>query len=126
MAQNQFRILTDEHIVGAIVQQLRHNGVDVARVEDTIGKGTPDPDMIQYAHENGYCLLTHDEQILGHVKNRTNEGLEHSGLFVAGNHLHGNKGIGRIVEEITFWHNAIINNAANVEDDVYNQVNYIT
>jgi len=125
MAQNQFMILTDEHIAGGVVQQLRKNGVKVERVEDTVGKGTPDPDVLEYAHQNGYTLLTHDERITNHVKSRTDAGLHYNGVFIAGDHLKGTKGIGRIVSEIVFWHTAILNGAANIEVDVYNQVNYI-
>ncbi|MDQ7025876.1 MAG: DUF5615 family PIN-like protein [Anaerolineae bacterium] len=125
MIENQFKILTDEHIAKAIVQQLRKNGVIVDRVEDTVGKGTPDPDLIEYAHQNNYCLLTHDEHIVSHVKNRANAGFQHSGVFIAGDHLKKPEGIGRIVSEIIFWHSAMLEGAASIQNDVYNQVNYI-
>ena len=125
MAQNQFKILTDEHIAGGVVQQLRKNGVTVERVEDTVGKGTPDPDVLEYAHQHGYVLLTHDEHIRRHLKVRNDAGLDHSGIFIAGDHLKGVDGVGTIVSELTFWHTAILNGAANIALDLYNQVNYI-
>jgi hypothetical protein len=125
MAQNQFRILTDEHIAGAIVQQLRNNGVDVARVEDTIGKGTPDPDVLEYAYQHGYTFLTHDEAIVAHTTSRLNSGKSHAGVFIAPNHLRGKKGIGPVVEYVTEWHEVIAAGAATLQDEVYNQVNYV-
>jgi hypothetical protein len=125
MAQNQFKILTDEHIAGGVVQQLRKNGVMVERVEDTVGKGTPDPDVLEYANQHGYTLLTHDESIVAHITNRLNSGSNHCGVFIAPNQFRGSKGIGRIVDYVTEWHELIIGGAASLQNDVYNQVNYV-
>ena len=125
MVQSQFRILTDEHIASGVVQQLRKNGVKVERVEDTVGKGTPDPDVLEYAYQHGYTLLTHDEALVGHTTNRLDSGKSHCGVFIAGDHLKGSNGIGRIVGEIVFWHTATQDGAANLQNDVYNQVNDI-
>lgn len=125
MAQNQLRILTDEHIAKAIVQQLRNKGVDVDRVEDTVGKGTLDPAILEYAYDNGCTFLTHDEAIVGHTTNRLNSGKNHNGVFIAPNHLRGTKGIGPIVKYVTEWHEMIVGGAATLQGDVYNQVNYV-
>jgi hypothetical protein len=82
MAQ-RFKILTDEHIAKAVVTQLRKNSVFVEHVEDTIGKGTLDPDILEYAHTHGFTLLTHDERIVSHISARLDAGNDHSGIFVA-------------------------------------------
>jgi hypothetical protein len=126
MAQQRFMIITDEQIAMAVVIQLRKQGVFVERVEDTVGKGTPDPEILEYAFAKGYTLLTHDERIVGHVTDRLDAGNNHAGVFIAPNHLRGSKGIGSLVAEMAFWHEAITSGAATLQDDVYNQIKYIS
>jgi predicted nuclease of predicted toxin-antitoxin system len=126
MAQQRFMILTDEQVAKAIVTQLRNHGVVVERVEDTVGKGTLDPELLEYAYTNGYTLLTHDERIVGHITARLETGKEHAGVFIALHHLRNSKGVGQIIEEIVFWHQAVQAGAATLQNDVYNQIRYIS
>jgi hypothetical protein len=52
-----------------------------------------------------------------HVNARIAEGKEHCGVFIAGDHLQGPKGIGKIVEELALWHEAIMNDAASLQHE---------
>ena len=126
MAGGEFAILTDEHIHRNIVTQLRARGMTVERVEDTVGKSTLDPKVLDYAYNNGLALLTHDESIGEHITERFNDGKGHAGVFIAPNHLRGSSGIGRIVAEMIFWHEAVASGAASLENDVYNTTHYIS
>ncbi len=120
-----FKLLADENIATAVVDQLAGGGVDIRRVTDVLPEGTPDPDVLAYAHENGYALLTHDEQITGHITNRHKEDIGHAGLFIAGHHLQGEHGIGTIVTFILDYYELIAGDAGSVQDDVYNHTIYI-
>lgn len=60
MLQENLRILTDENVSKTVTDQLRAKGVDANRLIDHIPEGTPDPDVLEFAHENGFALLTHD------------------------------------------------------------------
>ena len=80
---------------------------------------------LPYGLENEYALLTHDEQITGHIATRHKEGKGQGGVFIAGHHLQGQRGIGTIVTFILEYHELIAGGAGTVQDDVYNQITYI-
>ena len=116
----------DENIAAAVIDQLAEKDVDIRRVSHVLPEGTLDPDVLAYAHENGYALLTHDEQIIGLIATRHREGIGHAGVFIAGHHLQGGRGIGTIVTCILDFHELIAGGAGTVQDDVYNQSIYIS
>jgi hypothetical protein len=116
------KILADENIVNAVVQQLVKNGVDAIRLIEVLAESTLDPDVLEYCHEHGFALVTHDKSIRSHLTTRTNEGKEHAGVFIAGTHLQGTKGIGTIVNFIVFYNDTINAGAATLKDDVYNMI----
>ncbi len=120
-----FKLLADENIAGAVIEQLAGKGVEIRRVSHVLPEDAPDPDVLTYAHENGYVLLTHDEQITRHIATRHKEGKGQDGVFIAGHHLQGKRGIGTIVTFILEYHELISGVAGTVQDDVYNQITYI-
>ena len=122
---NTFKLLADENIAGAVIDQLAGKGVEIRRVSHVLPEGTPDPDVLAYAHENGYVLLTHDEQITRHIATRHKEEKRQGGVFIAGHHLQGQRGIGTIVTFIVEYHELIAGGAGTLQDDVYNQITYI-
>ena len=125
MAQQRFRILADVNIMAAVVEQLRLRGVEADRLVDLLPQDTKDPDILQFAYDNGYTIVTHDKRMTGHVKDRTSAGKQFLGVFIALDHLQGPDGIGSIVEELVFWHEAIVAGAASVQNDVYNEIRWI-
>ena len=88
-------------------------------------EGAPDPDLLEYAHENGYALLTHDQKITRSYR-RTAQRRQrtrwrvHRWQASAGEH-----GIGTIVTSILEYHALIEAGAGTVQDDVDNHVKYI-
>ena len=122
---NTFKLLADENIAAAVIDQLLEKGVEIGRMSDVLPEGAPDPDVLAYAHENGYALLTHDEHITRHIATRHREGKGHAGVFIAGHHLQGRRGIGTIVTFLLDYHELIAGDAGTVPDDVYNQSIYI-
>ena len=70
-------------------------------------------------------MLTHDKEITRHIVTRHRKGKGHAGVFIAGKHLQGQRGIGTIVTFILEYNELIVAGAATVQDDVYNHVTYI-
>ena len=91
----------DENVAAAMIDQLAEKVVDIKRVSHVLPEGTLDPDVLAHAHENGYALLTHDEQISRHIATRRKEGTGQGGVFIAGHHLQGRRRIGAAV--MTRW-----------------------
>ena len=54
-------LLADEHIPKTVVQRLDSYGIEVLHVEDIGMKGASDPELIKYALENNYSILTRDD-----------------------------------------------------------------
>lgn len=120
-----FKLLADENIAVAVINQLINRETDITRVRNVMPEGTPDPDLLEYAHENGYVLLTHDEKITRSIAARQREGKGHAGVFIAGKHLQGEHGIGTIVTSILEYHALLVAGAWTVHDDVENHIKYI-
>jgi hypothetical protein len=117
---NTFKLLADENIATAVIDQLASQGVEIRRVTHILPEGAPAPVVLAYALENGYALLTHDEQITDHITTRHREGIGHAGVFIAGHRLQGDRGIGIIVTFILDYHELIAEGAGTLQDDVYN------
>ena len=117
-----FRVMTDEHLPNAIVQQLTRKGVNAVRLIDHLPAGTPDPEVLEFCYQRGYALITLDEPMRGHILTRIQQGLEHAGVFIGTKDLQGSKGIGVIVTLIHFYHEAIATGAATLAKDVYNEI----
>jgi predicted nuclease of predicted toxin-antitoxin system len=123
--QAKFHILTDENVNNAVSEQLRKRGVDATRVIDVVPAGTKDDDLLEYAYQHGYSIVTHDERIRKHVEKRLASGKEHCGVFIAGDNFQGEDGIGRIVEFVADYDALIKAGAASLQNDVYNHSIYI-
>ncbi|MEL6407650.1 MAG: hypothetical protein AAFR81_24970 [Chloroflexota bacterium] len=105
---------------------MEKNGVEVIRVTEILPEGTPDPDVLETAYQDGYALLTHDERITKHIADRVNAGKDYAGVFIAVHHLQGMKGVGKIVTELTQFDAEIKAGTKTIADNVYNQLIYIS
>jgi hypothetical protein len=74
---------------------------------------------------NDYAIVTLDKNMMQHITARAKTGKEHSGVFI-GIDLRGAAQVGVIVNFIVMYADAIKDGAATVEEDVYNQVIYIS
>jgi predicted nuclease of predicted toxin-antitoxin system len=125
VAQNKLLVLIDENMSNAVAEQLRKRGVDVTRVIDILPTGTKDDPLLEYAYQHGYSLVTHDQRIRKHIDKRFAAAKEHCGVFIAGDEVQGEDGVGRIVAFVAEYDELIKGGAASLEDDVYNQSLYI-
>lgn len=120
------RLLTDKHIAGAIVVQLRRHGIDVVRVEEIGLDEADDTVILERATQDGRSVLSLDDDFDAIHAEWLKQGKNHCGIFRGMNHLQGSKGIGTIVKEIRTYHDLIDKEAGAVEEDVYNRIIFIS
>ncbi len=95
---SKLKIFTDEHIDSAIVDQLRRAGIDVLRCEDIGMKSADDSELLTYAAQNGYSLLSMDDDVTRLHIEYMQAGKHHKGIFFAPMaRFQGRDGIGPIV-----------------------------
>lgn len=59
-----YRILVDENTSPRVADRLRSNGHEAKHVNETVGDGTSDRAIVEFAAENGYAVLTADTDFL--------------------------------------------------------------
>lgn len=100
------RFLLDEHINPAIQRQLRRmiREVDVRCVGDTDApmKGTLDHDLLAWAAENGFVLISEDRRTLpSAINDRLTRGLHTGGVLF----IRPNASLGSVIEQLELiWH----------------------
>lgn len=82
---------TDEHVSRAVIQGLRHRGIDVLTVPEAGLMGASDEEHLARAHREGRVIFTQDDDFLRIAA----AGVHHSGIVYARQHtsvrdiLHG-------------------------------------
>jgi hypothetical protein len=71
-------LLTDEHVSPAVANALRSEGIDAVTIYDTPVVGGADPDVLAFASENGYAVLTNDQDF---VTGDFVAAVDHRGVF---------------------------------------------
>jgi predicted nuclease of predicted toxin-antitoxin system len=58
------KILTDEHVSPAVANTLRSEGIDAVTIYETPIIGEDDPDVLAFANENRYVVLTNHQDFV--------------------------------------------------------------
>ena len=93
------RLLADENSNDDIVRGLllRQPDVDIVRVRDVGLAGAEDPQILEWAADNGCIILTHDRATMpGFAYERVAAGQEMPGLFIVNDRL----AVGKAIDEI--------------------------
>ena len=80
------RFLADENFNGRILRGIRRElpDVDIVRVQDTVMYQAADPQILEWAAQEGRILLTHDiETLVGFANDRIAAGLPMPGVIAA-------------------------------------------
>jgi hypothetical protein len=96
------RLLTDENFNGAILRGLvrRLPELDIVRVQDVGLIHTDDPDILEWAANEGRILLTHDvATITMYAYERVNQGLPMLGVV----EVIGTAPIGKIIDDLELF-----------------------
>ena len=112
------RFLADENFDGPIYRGLlaREPALNVVRVQDVGLMQTPDPDILEWAAQDGRVLLTHDFQTIpGFALGRVQNGLPMPGVLL----IQRDTPVGQAIDEI------LICAGAGTDAGFANQVRYI-
>ena len=94
------RLLADENLDGNIIRglQRRVKYLNIVRVQDVGLSGVDDPEVSQWASENGRVLVTHDVAMITHFAyERVGRGLSMPGVI----EIVSSAAIGQAVEELS-------------------------
>jgi predicted nuclease of predicted toxin-antitoxin system len=116
------KFYVESHIDKAVTTQLRRQGVDIIRAQDMGMKDADDPDHLEYATAEGRAVVTNDRDFAELNNSWLAQGRNHAGIFLI---TRDKENIGMIVRTLLFWHEAVEGEAATLENDVYNKVNYL-
>src|SRR5438874_850708 len=95
------RLVSDENFNGDIVRGLfrRHPELDLVRVQDVGLVQTPDPDILEWAANQGRVLLSHDVSTVPPAAyQRMSDGKPMPGVFI----LPDKMPVGQAIDEILF------------------------
>ncbi|MBI5961369.1 MAG: DUF5615 family PIN-like protein [Chloroflexi bacterium] len=93
------RFLADENFNGRILRGLQRErpDADIVRVQDTVMSQAPDPQVLEWAAQQGRILLTHDlETMVGFAHERIAMGLSMPGVIA----VHDTVSIGQVIEDL--------------------------
>lgn len=93
------RFLTDENFSGKVVRGLRRRNpdIDIVRVQDTIVYQAADPEVLEWAAQQGRILLTHDiDTMSAYANERVASGLQMPGVILIRDTL----AIGKVIEDL--------------------------
>ena len=123
---SKLKFFTDEHMDKAVAIQLRQRGIDVLRCEDIGMKSATDNELLEYASQNGYALLSMDDDVTRLHAESIRENKFHGGIFYAPMALfQGQAGIGPIVRYCAEFASLIEGGAGDMEADIHNQLLFI-
>jgi predicted nuclease of predicted toxin-antitoxin system len=114
------KFYTDSHIAKAVTTQLRRRSVDIVRCQEVGMDEADDPEQLEYAVAQGRTIITSDEDFLALHALWQASGRIHAGIVYV--FPENREAIGLMVRELFFWHEAIEDEAADLEKDVYNQI----
>ena len=123
---SKLKFFADEHIANAIVDQLRRREIDVLRCVDVGMEASADIKLLEYATENGFALLSMDDDVTRlHTEWVENE-KDHGGIFYAPMaQFMGEHGIGPIVRFCSEWSDRIENGMGTLEESIHNRLLFI-
>jgi predicted nuclease of predicted toxin-antitoxin system len=112
------RFLADENFNGKILTGLLAAlpNLDIVRAQDSEVYQSPDPELLEWAAQQGRILLTHDVQtITGYAYDRVRAGLPMPGVV----EVRITQAIGATIEDL------VLLISASIPDEFENQVRYI-
>jgi hypothetical protein len=81
-----------------------------------------DSEHLEYASREDRVIVTNDQGFQGLHHQWMEAGKHHAGIIVI---THDKEDIGMIVRELLFWHEAVAGGAADLGNDVRDQVHFV-
>ena len=120
------KFLVDTNVANSVSDGLRRRGMDVVRIEDVGLAEAPDPELLEYAYQQGRIFITHDRRIWDHHAQRLIDGKHHWGIFYCAQHLRGTDGAGAIIRQVVEYHDLIAGEAASIENDFADRITNVS
>jgi hypothetical protein len=117
------KFFTDTHIAKQVVIQLNALGIDIVRCQDLGLEDASDNELLEYAVTHERAMLTKDDDFLTMHSNWQSAGKDHFGIFYCP--YRDRPAIGLIVNVCKEYHE-LIESGVGEEDDIKNEVVYIT
>ncbi len=123
---SKLKIFTDEHVSKAIVEQLQRRGIETLRCEEAGMKTADDRDLLEFAAEQGYVLLSMDDDVTRLHVEWLRTGKHHSGIiYAAMAQFSGQAGVGPIVRFCATWSDVIEDGVATLTEHIHDQLLYV-
>ena len=110
------KFYTDTHVDKQVAIQLRNRGVDIVRCQEVGLEDADDETHLVYAAQEDRILITFDKRFRDRAFEWMSQKKQHAGVFICRDYLQGPGGIGPIVKECLFYHEAAMAGAAEEED----------
>jgi hypothetical protein len=117
------KFFTDTHIPKQVAIQLNALGIDVLRCQDCGLEDASDDKLLVYAVSHERAILTKDDDFLTLHSQWQGDGREHFGIFYCP--YRDKASIGLIVKICAEYHE-LIESGAGTDNDIKNEVMYIT
>ncbi|MEQ8672511.1 MAG: DUF5615 family PIN-like protein [Aggregatilineales bacterium] len=118
------KFYTDTHIPKQVAIQLRERGIEVVRCEEVGMAEAEDKDHLAYAVEHGLSVITKDDDFAKLDDQWKKENRKHTSIFYSSRT--DISAIGIIIKYCVEIVELVNGGAATIEDDIENQVLYIT
>lgn len=115
----------DTHIAKAVAIQLRAKGVQVVRCEEVDMANASDEAHLQYATENGYIMVSQDEDFLALDAKWHLDEKQHSGIMKVSPELQGSRQISHLVATLLFYCEAEDIGAIDYPSEIFNHALYL-
>lgn len=117
---------TDKHVPKAISNELHKRGIDVVRCEEVGLGNAADETHLEYATRENRVVITSDEDFTRLHKSWIEQNKSHAGILYYLPHLRGKDKVGIIIQECIFYYEAVASGAASLQEDLENQIIFVS
>ena len=123
---SKMKFFTDEHLSKRIIDEIRKHDITIVRCEDVGLKEAADEELLTYAADNAYTLISMDDDVTRLHDEWIETGRTHYGIVYAPmSKYQGAKGISRIVTWCVEMAELIEEGAGTIEDDIKNSITFL-
>ena len=115
----------DTHIAKAVAIQLRAKGVQVVRCEEVDMADASDEAHLQYATENGYVMVSQDDDFLALDAQWQSDEKSHAGIMKVPSEVQGGGQISYLITTLLFYIEAEDAGAIDYQSEILNHALYL-
>jgi uncharacterized protein DUF5615 len=120
------KYLLDAHLSPDIAKQGQQRGLDIVHVNEVGMKDALDPEIWKYCQNDWRCIVSVDARFRKRAEDAIADDTDIPGFFAVPDHLKQRNSIGSVLEILTYYHEALENDAADYETDVKNRIIWVS